>query len=304
MEQVLSSVANKFAYNTWEHRLGKIKELEIPLYDEEAWDKYPDFRWMFNKLVLSQVQSIKAAPHGVIPEEFPCFSKPIYNLYGLSAHSYTLHEWNETLYQPGHMWMEYLGGQQRSVDFLVYKGAVVWLCSMLPTYWKGSIVKWETEEKLPEATLSALVDWIHTHFKYYTGCVNLEAIDDKVIESVPRLSTQFLDFFGDNYLNAVALLYSGEPVASIGTKQTGYSKILRVPKHNARRIYYVANKKELRSLENCVYSIKLPWYEGRPLYEISDDPYSYRLAIVNGEDEENIDYVLKTIKKKCLVYEE
>src|SRR5437868_14151919 len=103
-------------------------DVVIPTDDDVAYALHPDHRWVYNKLLVCQTQSLRHAPHGIAPREFPVFSKPIYNLRGMGTGIRVMSSLAdyERLQAPGHMWMELLSGEHVSTDVAVVAGVPVW----------------------------------------------------------------------------------------------------------------------------------------------------------------------------------
>ena len=59
----------------------------IPTEDSDGWLWNPAHRWVYDKLAVAMSQGLEAAPHGVAPQNYPVFSKPIYNLKGMGVGS-------------------------------------------------------------------------------------------------------------------------------------------------------------------------------------------------------------------------
>jgi len=59
----------------------------IPTEDSDGWLWNPAHRWIYDKLAVAVSQGLNAAPHGIAPQNFPVFSKPIYNLKGMGVGS-------------------------------------------------------------------------------------------------------------------------------------------------------------------------------------------------------------------------
>ncbi len=88
----------------------------IPTDDEHAYELYPEYRWIYNKLLICDTQGVEGAPHGVPPRRFPVFSKPIYNMHGMGVGGRLISD-RETLaanLTAGHMWMELMEGEHIS----------------------------------------------------------------------------------------------------------------------------------------------------------------------------------------------
>ena len=77
----------------------------IPTEDGDAWELFPRYRWIYNKLLVAESQGMACGPHGLEPRHFPVFSKPIYNMRGMGAGSHifrTLKEY-QLGQRPGHL---------------------------------------------------------------------------------------------------------------------------------------------------------------------------------------------------------
>lgn len=274
----------KYAYDTWEEKLDEVLALfPIPIKDEDAWEMYPDKRWMFNKLNIFEAQNLDAAPHGIDwGDKKEVFSKPIYNLFGLSAGTKEFHgPWNEEYYVPGHMWCELLKGSQFSTDIVIDSGIDVWAHTVQCFFNKdGSAFYWQSC-RLPYDHQVSVDQFIFEHFKDFTGCVTLETKGGHIFEAVPRCSAQFIDLYGADWIDNTLNLYQGKPY-SYNESTPGISYVSRVPKSYGNKRPYVHNREMLKALEAYDISIYFPWYNHTPLNVISDDPYSYRLAVING----------------------
>ena len=75
----------------------------IPTEDSDGWLWNPAHRWVYDKLAVALSQDLAAAPHGVAPQNYPVFSKPIYNLKGMGVGSRALFSPEDyaSAYQPG-----------------------------------------------------------------------------------------------------------------------------------------------------------------------------------------------------------
>ncbi len=96
----------------------------IPTDDEHAYELYPEYRWIYNKLLICDTQGVEGAPHGVPPSGFPVFSKPIYNMHGMGVGGRLISD-RETLaanLTAGHMWMELMEGEHISSDVVLLSG--------------------------------------------------------------------------------------------------------------------------------------------------------------------------------------
>jgi len=90
-------------------------------YDCDAWERYPQHRWVFNKLELSNKLGYSAGPGGVsVPVDYmDCVVRPIYNLSGMGvgARREILRQGDYKSVEPGYFWCEYFHGPQTTVDY-------------------------------------------------------------------------------------------------------------------------------------------------------------------------------------------
>lgn len=274
-------------FDPWERDLFKhidTQDTVIPVDDSTAFKMYPDHNWIYNKIKVAQLQDLCAYPHGVIPDKFPVFSKPIYSLYGMGAGAKVLYSWNEhTDYSSGYFWMPYLEGEQYSVDVVVINGSIVWQCTTEEHIDSstGSFDYFSIGVYTPPNIQKVIKDWVPRYFSSFTGVLNFEFVDDKIIECHLRMSAQWVDLYGDMWLNQIVKLYKhgtwneGVPV------KKGYSVILRTKQSGKYRV-----TRDINTLldSDGVQSIQLTFDPNIDVVHECNDDHTYRLAIINGTD--------------------
>ena len=162
--------------------------LTIPIDDPTAYQLYPQYNWMYNKIQLMHSFGIEAYPHGIVPSDFPIFSKPITNLWGMGDGARILYEWRseDKDYVSGHFWMAYLEGQHISTDYVIINGEIQWHCSLVGHKdSEGSFTYWEVTQTIPSLKI---IEWFRRHLSQFTGIVNVETIEDNIIELTLRMS--------------------------------------------------------------------------------------------------------------------
>ena len=100
---------------------------KILFEDYDAWDAYPQFRWVYNKLELALKMGYKAGPACVPPRNTGMFCvRPIYNLYGMGigAHKVYLRSSEDAsainkheFIPPGYFWCQWFQGDHYSIDY-------------------------------------------------------------------------------------------------------------------------------------------------------------------------------------------
>ena len=262
-------------------------DVNVPTEDGDAWKWYPEYKWVYNKLTVAESQDLACAPHGIDPDSFPVFSKPIYNMRGMGAGSGVLRTLKEYKHRqrPGHMWMQMLEGEHVSTDAAVVKGEVKWARHVVGEPLEGGMFDYWTvlASSMPriERRLSA---WVQAHMPNYTGMLNCETIDAIIIEMHMRFADQWPDLYGAGWVDALVKLYA-EGVWDFDDRERreGFSVVL----FGAHGVQYRHPPREfveqLRAKQG-VSSIQVTFHEDCPPASHSMPPGGFRLAIVNTFD--------------------
>jgi len=258
--------------------------LFISTEDGDSYRLYPEYRWIYNKMMIADSQGLPNGPHGLEPDFFPVFSKPIYNMRGMGAGSRILK--NEKEYQnnqrPGHMWMSLLQGEHVSSDVAVVKGEAMWWRHVVgKAIGDGMFDYWTVLGAARPAIEAYCGDWLRRNMAGYTGMMNFETIGARIIEAHLRFSDQWPDLYGKGWLDALVCLYeTGEWRFADEGRRDGYSVVL----FGAHNIHYRhpprALVEELLQTPE-VSSIQITFHEDKAPRAHSMPPGGFRLAIVN-----------------------
>ncbi len=262
-------------------------DLVIPTEDADAYLMFPAQRWIYNKLSIAETQGIAHAPHGVTPDRYPVFSKPIYNLRGMGTGSHILRtpEEYERRLQPGHMWMEYLVGEHVSTDVALRDGEAVW--------WRHSVGKplgggmfdyWTVLAEARPDIENYCAGWLRRKLRGYAGLVNFETIGGRIIEAHLRLIDQWPDLYGKGWVDSVVELYAHRRWNfADADRREGYSVALFGPHGVTYRAPDPALIEELLR-DPAVSSVQITFHQDRPPERHAMPPGGFRLAIVNAWD--------------------
>jgi hypothetical protein len=256
----------------------------IPTDDELAYQLFPKHRWIYNKLLISETQGLDNAPHDIMPRHFPVFSKPIYNLRGMGSGGKIIEspEQFKAEVQPAHMWMPLLTGEHVSTDAAVIDGEPVWWRHTIgKSLGEGMFDYWVVLREARPDIERYCGDWLRRHLKGYTGCVNLETIDAKIIEVHLRFADQWPDLYGHGWIEAVVNLYAhGDWRFCDEGRKTGYSVVLH-GEHGPQ--YKKPDDKGVSEFLNWqgVSSIQLTFHDDKPSAMHSMPPGGFRLAVIN-----------------------
>lgn len=263
------------------------EDVNVPTEDGDAWTWYPRYKWVYDKLAVAESQGLACAPHGIDPDHFPVFSKPIYNMRGMGAGSgifRTLKEYKHRQ-RPGHMWMQLLEGEHVSTDCAVVQGDLRWSRHTIGEPLAGGMFDhWTVLAERRPVIEDYLRSWIAEHLPAYTGMLNFETIGARIIEVHLRFADQWPDLYGPGWVDALVKLYA-EAVWDFADddRRDGYSVVL----FGAHGLQYRYPPDDFLSRIRAtpgVSSVQITFHEDRPPASHSMPPGGFRLAIVNTHD--------------------
>ena len=165
---------------------------EIITNDIDAWKKLKDFRKIYDKLFIAYSQNIDSGPMGLYPKSYPIVFKPIVNLFGMSRGFKIINntdEYNSNI-KDGFFWMKYFPGKQINLDIIVINGKIKFHSALISHDNKDGTFNYH--ESLPDYKITDNIrKWIKMNLNKYTGCLNLEIIDNNIIEAHLRLNGDF-----------------------------------------------------------------------------------------------------------------
>jgi hypothetical protein len=263
------------------------EDVIIPTKDWEAWTLYPAHRWIYDKLAVALSQGLDAAPHGVVPPNFPVFSKPMMNLRSMGAGSLPIPdiETYRASLQPGHFWCTLLTGAHVSTDAAIVDGqAVWWRHATGTTTLGGTFDNWHIHaEAMPEIE-DWCGGWARTHLAGYTGMVNFETIGNRIIEAHLRFADQWPDLYGPGWVEALVRLYAeGDWTFDDPGRQDAFSVVLFAP-HGAAFRHPPQRYVDAALAIDGVSSVQISFHEDRDPAHHSMPPGGFRLAIINAAD--------------------
>ncbi len=264
------------------------EEVFVPTEDADAYELYPQHRWVYNKLRICETQALEGAPHGVVPPRFPVFSKPIYNMRGMGTGSRVIKtaERYARALTPGHMWMTLLEGEHVSSDAAVIDGgARWWRHSTGKSLGKGVFDYWTVwAEPRPELERYC-GEWIRENLRGYTGMLNFETIGGKIVECHLRFADQWVDLYGGaRWVESVVELYAHARWSFADTdRRTGYSVVLFGAHGPEYKKPDGAVVSEVLQRPN-ISSIQITFHDDKPAHMHAMPPGGFRLAIANCWD--------------------
>ena len=260
--------------------------LIIPTDDTDSWLLYPNERWIYNKLLICETQGLPHAPHGIAPDRYPVFSKPVYNLRGMGTGGQVFRNLAdfEAGQQPGHMWMPMLEGEHISTDVALLRGEPVWWRHVIGHELAGGTFDYWRVLAEPRPELEAYCgDWLRRHLHAYTGMVNLETIAGRIIEGHLRFADQWPDLYGPGWIDQVVALYTDHRWSYPARPREGFSVVLFAPHEAIPRPVKPNVVAEIRAAPG-MSSVQITFHPDRPPDWHAMPPGGFRLAIVNTWD--------------------
>jgi hypothetical protein len=262
-------------------------DVNIPTEDSDAWLWYPKHRWVYDKLAVAMSQGLDAGPHGVPPPAYPVFSKPIVNLKGMGVASRVIAsqaEYEHSL-TAGHMWMTLLDGRHVSTDVAIVDGEPHWWRHVTGRPGReGTFDYWTVHAQAEPAIEDYCGAWIRKHLAGYTGILNTETIDGRMIEVHLRMSDQWPDLYGAGWVDALVRLYHEHRwVFADADRRDGYSVVLFGPHGRRYRHPPPAVAAQVLHLPG-VSSVQVTFDEDKEPERHAMPPGGFRLAVVNAWD--------------------
>ena len=193
-------------YKALKHRITN----DLPRFDAQAYRLNPQYQFTYDKLFIAESQGMKCGTleslHGKTNIQYPIFIKPRYghksasskNCYKIKSYA----ELEKQFHKPEMMWSEFVNATEGMTDFVLVNGAIVYQLSYKYSEKQhGFADDWKFIS--PELTPpSEIVDWVTRYMTGYTGPVNVQYRDVKIIEVGLRFarSGMYLESAGNKVL--------------------------------------------------------------------------------------------------------
>lgn len=174
--------------------------------DAEAWQYYPQLRWLYDRLQLSQTLEYECGPAGTLPPRPGIwFVKPIINLNGMGVGAYAQHYDGGPGFpvRPGSFWMPHFTGRHLSIDLKRASSGWDFGLTVECIYRNNRPFEWRKVTDVPELPDIIAIDGTDI------PCLNIELIGSNVIEVHLRRNH---DFDAMPEASSVFPVWDGEPV--------------------------------------------------------------------------------------------
>jgi hypothetical protein len=175
----------KNPYSLFHHRLSP----KIPKFDQPAFDQNPKHQFVYDKLFIAKSQGMKCGELAELAHAgtaFPVFIKPRYGHQTASSRDCykitTSKELAPHMKKPNMMWSEFVDATEGMTDFVLVQGQIVYQLSYVYSKKQNGFAddwKYVSPDTKPPVEV---VQWVLLHMAGYTGAVNVQYRDVKIIE--------------------------------------------------------------------------------------------------------------------------
>jgi hypothetical protein len=170
---------------------------KMPFYDKECYDRYPRFKNVYDKLWIIKSQGLAGGRLEKLAgkEEkvvYPIFIKPRWgHLSASSKNCFKVNDADELKKYIGYkhmMWSEFIDATECMTDFVLLKGKIVHqITYQYSDKQNGFSDDWKvvSPDLKPPANI---VEWVKINMTEFTGVVNAQYRDNKIIEISLRLA--------------------------------------------------------------------------------------------------------------------
>ena len=158
-------------------------DIDYPANDSDAYQMFSKYNIVYNKLEIAKTQGLDCNPFPIEPKRFPIISKPIINLMGMGLKAKKVKNKKEFSIESfsGNFWCEFINGDHHAWDLIVRNGEIIYHTCFFGKKSRhlGLFNYWQQIEKDLFPNIKMI---IKKYFSDFTGHVNMETLDDKVIE--------------------------------------------------------------------------------------------------------------------------
>lgn len=170
---------------------------QMPFYDNECYKRYPRYKNVYDKLwivksqglVGGRLEKLKGKEDKVV---YPIFIKPRWGHLSASSKNCfkieSAEELKKYIEYENMMWSEFIDATERMTDYVLLNGKIVHqLTYIYSDKQNGFSDVWKLVD--PDSQPPAnITEWVNQHMTDYTGIVNVQYRDNKIIEVGLRLA--------------------------------------------------------------------------------------------------------------------
>ena len=228
--------------------------IDLPINDIDGWKMNKEHRWIYNKMRLCEFQGIEHAPMPIEPSTYPVIIKPIINLYGMGLNIIKVNNQEEfyDYWYNNNFWMKFLEGEHLSWDLVILNGKIKFHTCFVGHKDEKILGKFDFWESVTRDIPDIIKKLVYIHFREYSGCLNIETINNIIIEAHLRIGD--IDCFPTlDILKGIIATYQKKEYNWDGIK---LEKVFFFPvwhKEHNDNIYQYLEEKIAPLLDNTVY---------------------------------------------------
>jgi hypothetical protein len=162
----------------------------VPDFDYQAYKRYPDHNFVYDKLWVAKSQGMLCGKLENLQENsnlsFPIFIKPRWgHKTATSKNCFKIKSYDEAK-KYSHidemMWSEFVDGKEQMTDYVLLHGKIVYQITYIYSSSQNEFIedwKYISPNNKP---LASITNWVNTHMNNFTGIVNVQYRNDKIIE--------------------------------------------------------------------------------------------------------------------------
>ena len=169
---------------------------QIPDFDYQAFNKYTNHNFVYDKLWVAKSQGLLCGKLSNLKENpniiLPIFIKPRWgHETATSKNCYKIKSWDQIeqyKYIPDMMWSEFIDAKEQMTDYILLNGQIVYQITYVYSDSQNEFIddwKFISPDNQP---IPKITNWVKTHLSDFTGAVNVQYRDDKIIEVGLRLA--------------------------------------------------------------------------------------------------------------------
>jgi hypothetical protein len=168
----------------------------VPDFDNQAFYKYKEHNFVYDKLWVIQSQGLLGGDLKNLKQNnnitLPIFIKPRWGHETASSKNcFKIKSWEEVeqyKHIPDMMWSEFIDAKEQMTDYILVNGQIVHQITYVYSETQNGFIddwKYISQDNKP---ISKITDWVNRHMAGFTGAVNVQYRDDKIIEVGLRLA--------------------------------------------------------------------------------------------------------------------
>ena len=164
---------------------------KVPVYDKHAYNKYPNHNFVYDKLWVAKSQNLNSGKLEELKGEensitYPIFIKPRWgHLSATSKNCFkikTADELKKYSTFKNMMWSDFIDGTEGMTDYIVLNGNIMHqITYVYSDKQNGFTEEWKliSPQSKPPTNIT---EWVKEHMRSFTGIVNMQYRNDKIIE--------------------------------------------------------------------------------------------------------------------------